>query len=126
LQVAEDRDEEARFETIAKAQGYPPAFLHHVDGASAAQIAGRPVSRGGWWFPGGAVVSIASLLVASQACGGRRHAARVRPARGAPRARGQRMAHPRSRGAASSPRPRSSSSPMRRMQRGWCRKRDCG
>ncbi len=70
LQVAEDPDEEARFEAIAKAQGYPAAFLRHVDGAGAAQIAGRPVARGGWWFRGGAVVSIASLLVASQACGG--------------------------------------------------------
>ena len=70
LQVAEDRDEEARFETIAKAQGYPAAFLEYVDAARATKIAGRQVARGGWWFRGGAVVSLASLLVASQACGG--------------------------------------------------------
>ena len=70
LQVAEDHDEEMRFATIAKAQGYPADFLEPVDGARAAQIAGRPVARGAWWFRGGAVVSLASLLVASQACGG--------------------------------------------------------
>jgi len=70
LQIARDGEEEARFAAIAASQGYPAAFLEAVDAARAGVIAGRDVARGGWWFPSGAVVSLASLAVASQARGG--------------------------------------------------------
>jgi tRNA 5-methylaminomethyl-2-thiouridine biosynthesis bifunctional protein len=70
LQLAEDDDEAARFETIARSQGYPPAFLEYVDRARACEIAGRSVARGGWWFPSGAVVPLPGLAVASQARAG--------------------------------------------------------
>ena len=70
LQLAQDDEEEARFAAIAAGQGYPPDFLEAVDATRAASIAGRRVARGGWWFPSGAVVSLPSLAVASQARGG--------------------------------------------------------
>ncbi len=70
LQLAQDDDEETRCATIARSQGYPAAFLEYVDAARAASIAARPVARGGWWFPSGAVVSVPSLAVASQARAG--------------------------------------------------------
>jgi tRNA 5-methylaminomethyl-2-thiouridine biosynthesis bifunctional protein len=72
LQLAEDADEEARFETIARSQGYPAHFLEYVDRERAGAIAGREVERGGWWFASGAVVALASLAVASQARAGAR------------------------------------------------------
>lgn len=72
LQLAEDADESRRFEAIAAAHGYPPAFLEFVDAARAAQIARRAVRGAGWWFPGGAWVSPSSLGIASLARAGRR------------------------------------------------------
>jgi tRNA 5-methylaminomethyl-2-thiouridine biosynthesis bifunctional protein len=70
LQLAADEDEEARFETIARLQGYPPEFLAYVDLPRASQIAGQAIDRGGWWFPLGAVVSLPSLAVAGIARAG--------------------------------------------------------
>ena len=72
LQLAEDAAEASRFEAIAADQGYPPDFLGYVDGTGAAAIAGRPVARGGWWFPSGAVVPISGFAIASKARGGER------------------------------------------------------
>ena len=72
LQLAEDDDEEPRLEAIARDQGHPPSLLQYLDAARASALAGRPVTRGGWWFPSGAVVSPASLAVASQARAGER------------------------------------------------------
>ena len=72
LQFAEDDDEARRFAAIASSQEYPDAFLEYVDGARARQIAGREVRGPGWWFPSGAVVSPASLAVASLARAGPR------------------------------------------------------
>ena len=72
LQLAQDDDESARFAAIALSQGFPARFLEHVDRARARAIAGCDVGSGGWWFPGGAVVSLPSLAVASQARAGAR------------------------------------------------------
>jgi tRNA 5-methylaminomethyl-2-thiouridine biosynthesis bifunctional protein len=70
LQLAGDADEAARFAAIAASQDYPAELLEFVDAARAAAIAGRPVRGPGWWFPGGAVVSPASLGVACDARAG--------------------------------------------------------
>jgi tRNA 5-methylaminomethyl-2-thiouridine biosynthesis bifunctional protein len=59
-------------------QGYPSAFLQSVDARAAADIAGRRVRGPGWWFPQGATVSPASLLVATHARAGDRLARRAR------------------------------------------------
>jgi tRNA 5-methylaminomethyl-2-thiouridine biosynthesis bifunctional protein len=72
LQLADDAEEEERFAAIARSQGHPPDFLEYVDAARASALARRPVARGGWWFPMGAVVSPPSLAVASQARAGAR------------------------------------------------------
>lgn len=65
LQVAEDDDEVARFEAIARSQGHPPAFLEFVDAPRAREICGRETPRGAWWFPSGARVAPASLAEAA-------------------------------------------------------------
>jgi tRNA 5-methylaminomethyl-2-thiouridine biosynthesis bifunctional protein len=70
LQLASDDDEAARFAAIVGSQGYPSEFLEYADAARAADIAGRPVRGGGWWFPAGAQVSPSSLAVASVARAG--------------------------------------------------------
>ena len=72
LQLAEDADEAARFEAIARSQGYPPAFLEFVDAERAGHLAGRPVRGPGWWFPAGSLVAPRSLAVASLARAGAR------------------------------------------------------
>lgn len=72
LQLAEGKEEEARFAAIASSQGYPAGFLEFVDGDRAREIAARPVRGAGWWFRGGAAVSPASLIAASLARGGSR------------------------------------------------------
>ncbi|HYC34948.1 MAG TPA: bifunctional tRNA (5-methylaminomethyl-2-thiouridine)(34)-methyltransferase MnmD/FAD-dependent 5-carboxymethylaminomethyl-2-thiouridine(34) oxidoreductase MnmC [Usitatibacter sp.] len=71
LQLAADHDEERRFEAIVASQGHPAEFLRHVDATLAAEIAGRAVRGGGWWFPTGAWVSPGSLGIASLARAGR-------------------------------------------------------
>ena len=72
LQLAENDEEAARFAVIARDHGYPAAVLEFLDTTQASARAGRPVARGGWWFPSGAVVAPASLAVASQARAGER------------------------------------------------------
>ena len=72
LQLAASDDEAARFEAIVRSQGYPESFLQSVDAAGARDIAGREVRSGGWWFPGGALVSPESLAIASLARAGSR------------------------------------------------------
>lgn len=72
LQLAADGEEAQRFAAIARSQGYPAEFLEFVDGARARAIAGRAVRGAGWWFPSGALVSPASLAVASLARAGSR------------------------------------------------------
>ena len=72
LQLAADGDEAARFEVITRSHGYPAEFLEYVDAARARDIAGREVRGPGWWFPGGALVSLESLAVASLARAGTR------------------------------------------------------
>jgi tRNA 5-methylaminomethyl-2-thiouridine biosynthesis bifunctional protein len=72
LQLAEDDSEASRFAAIAAGHGYPAQFLEYVDAPRASAIAGRPVARGGWWFPSGAVVPITGLAVASKARAGER------------------------------------------------------
>jgi len=80
LQLAEEEDEAARFEAIARSQGYPPEFLDFVQAPRAREIAGREVRGPGWWFPGGAWVAPASLAVASLARAGERVRRRMRRA----------------------------------------------
>ena len=70
LQLAADEDEAHRFEAIVRTQGFPPEFLAFVDAAEAARLARRAVRGPGWWFPGGAWVSPASLAVAALARAG--------------------------------------------------------
>lgn len=70
LQLAEGEDEAARFEAIARSQGYPPSFLDYVDAVRARDIAGREVRGPAWWFPEGAFVSPESLAIASLARAG--------------------------------------------------------
>ncbi|HEX7466590.1 MAG TPA: FAD-dependent 5-carboxymethylaminomethyl-2-thiouridine(34) oxidoreductase MnmC, partial [Usitatibacter sp.] len=70
LQLAGDDDEASRFAAIAQSQGYPSAFLAHVDRDAARAIARCDVRGPGWWFPGGAWVAPASLAVASLARAG--------------------------------------------------------
>jgi len=70
LQLADDADEAERFAAIARSLGYPPEFLELVDADRARAIAGRAVRGGGWWFPGGATVTPASLVAASLAAAG--------------------------------------------------------
>lgn len=72
LQLAADAEEAARFEAIARSQGYPADFLEYVDAPRARAIAGREVRGPGWWFPGGALVSLESLAVASLSRAGAR------------------------------------------------------
>ncbi|MDQ3024993.1 MAG: FAD-dependent 5-carboxymethylaminomethyl-2-thiouridine(34) oxidoreductase MnmC [Pseudomonadota bacterium] len=72
LQLAADAEEAARFEAIARSQGYPADFLEYVDAPRARAIAGREVRGPGWWFPGGALVSLESLAVASLSRAGTR------------------------------------------------------
>ncbi len=72
LQLAGDGEEEQRFAAIAGSQGYPGQFLEFVEAARAREIAGRAVRGAGWWFPSGALVSPASLAVASRARAGAR------------------------------------------------------
>ena len=78
LQLAAEPDEAARFEAIARSQGYPPEFLDYVEAGRAREIAGREVRGPGWWFPSGAWVAPASLAVASLARAGERVRRRMR------------------------------------------------
>ena len=80
LQLAQDEDEAARFEAIARSQGYPAEFLDYVDAGRAREIAGREVRGPGWWFAHGAWVVPASLAVASIARAGERVRRRMRRA----------------------------------------------
>ena len=68
LQLAKDDEEAARLAAIARSQGYPASFLEFADAARARDIAGREVRGPGWWIPGGAALSPASL---AQAIGAR-------------------------------------------------------
>ena len=70
LQLARDEDEAARFAAIAAPM--PAEFMSYVDPVAACDIARRKVTGPAWWFPGGAVVGLESLAVASQARAGTR------------------------------------------------------
>ena len=72
LQLADDADEAARFEAIVRHHAYPASLLQYVDAGEAARVAGRPVRGAGWWFPQGAIVTPASLGIASRARAGER------------------------------------------------------
>lgn len=72
LQLAADHDEAERFEAIARSHGYPADFLEYVDAARSRDIAGCAVRGPGWWFPGGSLVSLESLAVASLSRAGAR------------------------------------------------------
>jgi tRNA 5-methylaminomethyl-2-thiouridine biosynthesis bifunctional protein len=65
LQLASDAEEAARFDAIARSQGYPPSLLRSVDADEAREISGWPVTGGGWWFPDGALVSPRTLAMAA-------------------------------------------------------------
>jgi len=78
LQLAGDDDEAARFEAIARSQGYPRDFLDYVETGRAREIAGREVRGPGWWFPKGAWVVPSSLATASLARAGERVRRRMR------------------------------------------------
>lgn len=54
LDCAADAAEEARLTDVITGLGFPAAFATAVDSATASDIAGTRVARGGYWFPGGA------------------------------------------------------------------------
>ncbi|QJR13741.1 bifunctional tRNA (5-methylaminomethyl-2-thiouridine)(34)-methyltransferase MnmD/FAD-dependent 5-carboxymethylaminomethyl-2-thiouridine(34) oxidoreductase MnmC [Usitatibacter palustris] len=72
LQLAGDDDEAARQSAIVHSQEHAAEFLAYVDREAAAEIAGRDVARGGWYFPSSAWVSLRSLATASLARAGSR------------------------------------------------------
>lgn len=72
LQLADDDDEAARFEAIARSQGYPPSLLRYVDAGEASAISGHAHARGAWHFPSGGWVSLPSLAIATLARAGPR------------------------------------------------------
>jgi tRNA 5-methylaminomethyl-2-thiouridine biosynthesis bifunctional protein len=67
LRLARDAKEMARFEEIAKANGYPSGFARCVDASEASRIAGRPVRGPGWWLPSSGWASPLALCAASLA-----------------------------------------------------------
>lgn len=56
LHLARDDTHEAAQKRIVETQQPPGDYLRFVDCAQAQQIAGWPVTAGGWWFPGAAWV----------------------------------------------------------------------
>ncbi len=66
LHVARDDRHEDRQRRTAALQG-PPELFRFVEREEAARLAGWPVERGGWWFPGGGWVDPRSLARASLA-----------------------------------------------------------
>lgn len=67
LHLARDATHEAAQRRLIEKQKPPADYLRFVERAEATQIAGWPVSTGGWWFPGGAWVAPASVCAANLA-----------------------------------------------------------
>ena len=71
LQVARDSGHEVlQRDTVAKLE-LPPEFAAFLERDAAADLMGRDVVHGGWWFPGGGWVSPGSLCSVLLAAGGK-------------------------------------------------------
>jgi tRNA 5-methylaminomethyl-2-thiouridine biosynthesis bifunctional protein len=67
LHVARDAKHEDGQRRVVETQAPPPELVRFVSRAEATQLAGWPVERGGWWFPGGGWVDPPSLCRANLA-----------------------------------------------------------
>ena len=74
LHLARDDAQEIRQHAVVERLQQPTDFLRYVDAAGASEIAGWPVSQGGWWFPSAAWVQPPSLCRANLAA----HPTRIR------------------------------------------------
>jgi tRNA 5-methylaminomethyl-2-thiouridine biosynthesis bifunctional protein len=70
IQVATDREHEARIAEASTALGYPEEYARYVARDEAERLAGCRLRSGGWWFPGGGWMRPASLVAAELATAG--------------------------------------------------------
>jgi len=61
LQIARDPVHAAKQQAIVRRNAFPETHVRMVNAAEGAELAGLPVSGGGWWFAEGAWVNPASL-----------------------------------------------------------------
>jgi tRNA 5-methylaminomethyl-2-thiouridine biosynthesis bifunctional protein len=72
LQIARDRAHEALQRATVEKLLLPRDFAAFLERDAAAELVGRDLALGGWWFPGGGWVSPGSLCAALLAAGGDR------------------------------------------------------
>jgi tRNA 5-methylaminomethyl-2-thiouridine biosynthesis bifunctional protein len=72
LQIAADDDEARAMSEAIAAFGYPTDYVRPVSADEAQQLAGTPLTRGGWYFPHGGWIDPASLCAAQLAAAGDR------------------------------------------------------
>ncbi|MGF6264197.1 tRNA 5-methylaminomethyl-2-thiouridine biosynthesis bifunctional protein [Paraburkholderia youngii] len=70
LQIAADDDESRAIGAAIATFRYPSDYVTPVSAADAAQLAGMPLARGGWFFPRGGWIDPASLCAAQLASAG--------------------------------------------------------
>ncbi|APA86184.1 bifunctional tRNA (5-methylaminomethyl-2-thiouridine)(34)-methyltransferase MnmD/FAD-dependent 5-carboxymethylaminomethyl-2-thiouridine(34) oxidoreductase MnmC [Paraburkholderia sprentiae WSM5005] len=70
LQIAADDDEARAIGEAIAAFRYPSDYVTPVGAGDAAQLAGMPLARGGWFFPRGGWIDPASLCAAQLASAG--------------------------------------------------------
>ncbi|MCC8402106.1 bifunctional tRNA (5-methylaminomethyl-2-thiouridine)(34)-methyltransferase MnmD/FAD-dependent 5-carboxymethylaminomethyl-2-thiouridine(34) oxidoreductase MnmC [Paraburkholderia sp. MMS20-SJTN17] len=70
LQIAADDDEASAISDAIATFRYPSDYVTPVSAADAAQLAGMPLARGGWFFPRGGWIEPASLCAAQLAAAG--------------------------------------------------------
>lgn len=76
LQLAADEDEAAAMRRAVADLALPSAYVQAVDASEAGSLAGRPVARGGLWFPRGHAIDAGALTRALFAASGQRIAVR--------------------------------------------------
>jgi tRNA 5-methylaminomethyl-2-thiouridine biosynthesis bifunctional protein len=67
LQLARDARDEARMAATVKALAFPPDYVGYLTRPEAGEQAGRALSAGGWWFPGGGWLRPDSVVAAQLA-----------------------------------------------------------
>ncbi|MBV2234706.1 MAG: bifunctional tRNA (5-methylaminomethyl-2-thiouridine)(34)-methyltransferase MnmD/FAD-dependent 5-carboxymethylaminomethyl-2-thiouridine(34) oxidoreductase MnmC [Sterolibacterium sp.] len=70
LHLGRDPQHAASQRVIVAEQQTPADYLQYLDASAASQIAGRPLSFGGWWFPHAGWVDLPSLCTANLAAAG--------------------------------------------------------